>query len=398
MSRRDRARVKDAFVRAIRRFDLAGRTAAAVDDVSDRAPGGVLVIAIGKAAPAMARGAASRLRSARGIVVVTDGTPCALDRRRFEIHRAGHPLPDARSLRAAARILERARAHEGALVVLVSGGASALVCAPVAGLSLENKRAVVRRLLRADASIEELNVVRRHLSRIKGGGLLRVARGAVFTVIASDVLGGGLHDVGSGISVVDPTSVRDARRVARRRGLGELPFVETCKAPPPGVLTSARVVASPELFARAVADELRRKGLRVRVGSPQSGSVDALAHEYEKLSRTLARGEARVFSAEPVVRVRASRPGRGGRSSHLAALVAPRLAPGVVFLAGASDGADGSSRAAGAVVDATCTFVDRDRALARFDTAPLHERAGTAIVTGATGINFADVHILARLE
>jgi hydroxypyruvate reductase len=297
---------------------------------------------------------------------------------------------------AGERLLDLVSRHEGRVLVLISGGASALVCAPVKGISLERKRAVVRRLVADDATIAEINVVRRHLSRIKGGGLLRVARGEVRTIVASDVIGGAPHDVGSGISVLDPTTVADAKRVARRRRLGALPFRETCKKAPLGITLRTRVAASPEQFARALARELRREGLRTSVGAPKTGSVASLVVEYEGLAEMLGPEEAIVFSAEPVLAVRA-RPGRGGRSTHLAALLAPRLAPGVVFLAGATDGVDGSSETAGAVVDAACALPGRDRAIARFDTGALHRRAKTALLIGPTGLNFADVHVLARL-
>jgi hydroxypyruvate reductase len=389
--RRDRARVRRAFFGGLRAMDIPGRVAAAIPP---RLGGDVLVLAVGKAAPAMAAGALRRLHRARCVVVTTDGTPCALDRRRVHALRAGHPLPDARSVRAARRLLDAVATHEGPLVLLVSGGASALVCAPAPGVTLAQKRRVVAALLAGGASIAEVNVVRRHLSRIKGGGLLRAARGRVVTLVVSDVVGGATHDVGSGLGVPDPTSVREAARVARRYGLGALPFVETlARAPVP---LRARVVASPQALARAVAARLRAQGLRARVVAPSTGSVEAAAARYARMSRALRPGHALVAAAEPTVRIAARRPGRGGRSSHLALLLAPRLAPGVVFLAGASDGVDGASGAAGAVVDATCDFPDRARALAAYDSATLHRRAGTALVTGPTGLNLADVHVLAR--
>jgi hydroxypyruvate reductase len=382
---RARARLRDAFLRAVASIDPA--------DVGDlRGIAAPLVVAVGKAAPAMARGVLARCADVRGIVVTTDATRCALPRARFEVLRAGHPLPDARSVRAAARVMDRVRAHEGPVVFCISGGASALLCAPVEGVTLAQKRAITRRLLAAGATITEMNVVRRHLSRVKGGGLLRLARGRTRTKILSDVIDGGLEDIGSGPTVVDPTTAARARAIAKRFGLGALPFVETLKRAGPD--HRAEIVAGPDSLARAVARELRGLGLRPRVLPPSRAPVDAFVAEYTRIAATLRPGQALVRAAEPSVRITAAKPGRGGRSTHLAALLARRLPAGVLFLAGASDGADGTSRTAGAVVD-RC-FHPTPGALERFDTAPDHRRAETAILTGPTGVNLADVHVLAR--
>jgi hydroxypyruvate reductase len=161
-----------------------------------------------------------------------------------------------------------------------------------------------------------------------------------------------------------------------------------------------RVLASPEDLAKAVARELRGSGFAVRVVRSSVGSPADLTRDYAARARALRPGEAVVRAAEPSLRVDAARPGRGGRSTHLATLVATALPEGVAFLAGASDGVDGTSGTAGAVVDASlarrASPAAIARALAWFDTAPLLERAAMALDTGPTGTNFADIHVLAR--
>jgi hydroxypyruvate reductase len=307
---------------------------------------------------------------------------------------AGHPLPDARSVRAAEACLELvSRPGDARIVVLVSGGASALVCAPAPGITLADKRAVTRVMLASGATVQEINIVRKHLSRIKGGGLARAAAPReVVTLVASDVIGGAASDVGSGPSVIDRSTVREARALLRRHApdYASLPLVATLahdRRP-----LRARILASPEKLAQAVA-----RLLPANLLAASQADVDELAAEYVARAQRLRPGEAIVRAAEPSVVV-PKRAGKGGRSSHLAALVGRTLPPGVAFAAIATDGIDGASGTAGAIVDARLAAdPDLVRAIERFDTGPLHQRAGTALPAKPSGHNLADLHILARL-
>ena len=388
-----RAALARAFADALRSIDLP----AIVRRELRVLPRDTRVVAIGKASPAMVRGALDVLHdTARLVVIAPDDTPndCAIDPR-VTLLRAAHPIPDARSVAAADRALAFVRGSACTLVLL-SGGASSLVCAPHADSSLETKRDVTRALLASGASIGEINTVRRHLSRIKGGGLARAAApGRVITRIVSDVLGDALHAIGSGPTVADPTTIDDARAILARYApaFAAIPLHESEKDLG---ASDARIVASPATFADAVVHALF-PAFRARLLPPSIADVDALAAEYASLARALAPGEAIVRSAEPALRV-APTAGRGGRCAHLAARVALDLPRDVAFLAGASDGVDGSTNAAGASVD-SATFPDRasvHAALAAFDTGALHASHGSALFLGPTGLNFTDVHILAR--
>lgn len=399
-----RGELEDVLERALERLDPAARVAAELPRAIRRGDRPVSVVAIGKAAPAMAAGVlASRAEAIRDVLVVTsDGTDVSnLEADgRVEVLRSGHPLPDRRSVVAANRCLQRARAvaHQaGLLLVLVSGGASALVCAPAAGIRLRDKQDVTRAMLASGASIQEINVVRRHLSRIKGGGLARAAHPAsVVTLVLSDVIGGTVADVGSGPSVGDRSSVARARRLLLRYAarFGELPLVATGPAPN---VRSARIVASPEELARVVASELRTRGIRARVLAPSQRSVNELASEYVARARRLRPGTAIVRAAEPSLEVPAGA-GQGGRSTHLAALVGLDLPRGAMFLAAATDGVDGASRTGGAIVDRSLVVALGERAirraLDRYDTGKLHVSAATALPLRPSGQNLADVHIL----
>jgi hydroxypyruvate reductase len=374
------------------------------------------VIAVGKAAVPMYQGAIKGLGQAgasvrEALVVAPDLAVLLPSSMSVKCMHASHPLPDRRSVRAAEHALtlchRAGRSGAGRLLVLVSGGTSALLAKPATGVTLAQKKKLVDGLLRAGATIQEINLVRRHLSAVKGGGLLRASgRAPLVTLIVSDVLGDAPWDIGSGPSSPDPTTRKEAYAVLHQR-LPSAPKVtlrETLKPRvrrPGGATTTTEVVASPSWFAMEVAGLLRKEGLRTRVLSPSNDDVQAMADEYVQCARNMAPGSALVRPAEPSLRV-ADMHGRGGRSSHLAALLAARLPPGVVFLAGATDGADGSSGAAGAAVHrGSFRSLGESavlRALAAFDTGPLHSRAGTLIrALRPSGVNFADVHVLARV-
>lgn len=395
------------------------------------------VIAMGKAAPAMAAGAIARWGDGVGrcLVIAPRGTDvralelaarAARITHRVRVMRGGHPLPDTGSLRAADACLDLARGPVGrgaapgrhAVLVLVSGGASALVCAPIAGVSLDDKRAITRAMLASGAPIEDVNVVRKHLSRIKGGGLLRAASGSpVVTLIASDVVGGDPSSVGSGPSVPDPSRVRTARRLLLRwaPSFADVPLAETLLPESRGARGArARIIVSPEELARTFAMALRSEGIRARVLPPSVAEAASLAEEYLACA---SRASRRGLAAGPVAFIRAAEPsvsvppraGRGGRSTHLAALVGRALghlalARGtrLTFAALATDGVDGVSGTGGAVVDASWSARVRrrlgasalDHALGRFDTGPLHVTVGSAIPGGPSGHNLADLHVL----
>jgi glycerate 2-kinase len=396
---------RGAFLQAVEGFDL-GRLVALGLPPRPPARARVRVLAVGKAAKVMAEGALRvwKGRVEAGLVVVPDGTKAELDDVRFDVVRAGHPLPDARSVEAAerARVLAASEAKD-LLLVLVSGGASALLCAPIEGVTLDDKVEVTRALLASGAPIRDINTVRRHLSRIKGGGLTRAAWPCrVLALVASDVIEGGVEDVGSGPTAPDSTAEEDARLVLSRWApeLSRLPLGETLKPDDPVARRQrAKVIAQPNDFANAVAEALRNEGYRARTLSPTNDDAAKLAQEYLRLADGLPSRTAWVRAAEPRLAVTTSSPGNGGRATHIAALMGRELPDGLVFLAGASDGVDGSSGLAGAAVDADFRTLGDARiaaAIRAFDTASLHAEAGTGIALGPTGKNFADVHVLLR--
>lgn len=399
--------VRRAFDEAVRGFSLRALVREALPPLPPKRAV-VRVVAVGKAAVPMMEGALDRWpdRIERGLVVTVEPAAMPALPAHVELLVASHPIPDARSAAAAERALDLVRGLGTAdlVVALVSGGASSLVSAPPEGASLEDKRALVRRLLESGATIREVNVVRRHASRIKGGRLAEAAgRARVLTLAVSDVIGGDVHDIGSGPSVPDPTTLADARAVLRRFAPdleARLPLTESLKldAAP---RWRARVIAGPTPFAESVCAQMKRSGVTaLRVLPPEEGDAESIARRRLEQARALAPGEAIVIPCEPTLRLPAEH-GRGGRAGWVALRAMAELPDDVVLLCGATDGADGSSGSAGAIVSAVdraaCDPGAIERALAAFDDGPFHAALGTRIEGRATGANFADVHVLARL-
>lgn len=351
-----------AFREVIARCDPARRTADAALGLGLAGP--VWIAAVGKAARAMASGAASVVPVAGGLVVVPEGVPAAPLPPSLAIREAAHPVPDARSEAAGRALLALAASvpRDGTLLALVSGGASALAAVPAPGLTLAAKVARVQALAAQGAPIAELNRLRTSLSAIKGGRLAAACPGRVVTVVVSDVVGDDLAVVGSG-----PTIPCD--RAVLASGLSTL-------------AAAAAAVTGGTIATAALAGDL----------DTVHGTVSAQLRD-DTVQCTVSVGEPTV--ALP------ARPGRGGRMRHLALLVARDLAgvPGWRLLAAGSDGIDGTPDAAGAIVDGEtwAKVPDGDGALARFDSGTALAAAGCALVTGPTGVNHADLIVAIRL-
>jgi glycerate 2-kinase len=390
--------------------------------------GRLVVLAAGKAASRMARAAEARLgdRLSESLAVDTsDSVPL----RRTPRLVAGHPVPDERGFAAAAAVeaLARGLGKHDLLLVLLSGGASALLPAPVAGVSLVDKAAVTSLLLRAGARIEELNAVRKHLSRLKGGGLARAAGEArVVTLALSDVIGDDVSTIASGPTAPDPTTYAEALAVLRRRGVleaappavrrhleagaaGRLP-----ETPKPGDAlfrrVTTRVVGSNRLSVEAAARTARREGLRTLIlttrleGEAREASRALLSvlRECAEEGRPLAPPACLLCGGETTVTVVG--PGHGGRNQELVVAAADGLAAfprHAVVASLATDGVDGRSEAAGGVVDEESAH--RARALglapaaaflAENDSRGYLASLGDLILTGPTGTNVMDLTLL----
>jgi hydroxypyruvate reductase len=392
--------LEGALARALSSIDLRARVRDATK--SGMPDGPARILAIGKASGAMVHGALDALdgRLTKALVILPQDAPHPPEDARLDVRHGSHPLPDERSVAAGRAALSFV--HDGGSepwLALVSGGASALAFVPVHAGELADAVAAMRALLVSGATVREVNVVRRHGSRAHGGAL---AAPGMLTLLASDVIGGRPFDIGSGPTVVDPSSCDDARAILRRFAPQHagLSLVETAKSRG-GDARFAReplVVVAPGDLAEALARELVSIGFVSQVASPTTADLARVAAETIDLARALGPGEAVVRSAEPSITADPRRAGAGGRCTHLAALVARDLPCGVTFLAAASDGVDGPSGTAGAIVSRE-SFADAaavEAALAAFDTGALHRAAGTALPRHPTALNLTDLHALVR--
>lgn len=390
-----------------------------------RLDGRLVLIAAGKAACTMTRAAEAVLGDRLDAALVVD-TSASAPLRRARLLLAGHPIPDAGGVRAA-REVERLCTSLGprdTLLVLLSGGASALLPAPAPGVSLRDKAAVTRLLLRSGAGIDELNMVRKHLSRLKGGGLVRAAAPArIVTLALSDVVGDDPAVIASGPTVPDPTTYADALSVLRRRRLlrrvpasvrahllaGERGARPETPKPGDALFRNAHtaVLGSGQTSVNAAAAEARRRGFRTRILTTRlTGEAREVAPGLIALLRKAqasARGRVCLLAAgETTVTVRGT--GRGGRNQEMAvaALRPLEAMPGPAVLASlATDGIDGKSAAAGGVADHTSLDRARQLALAPPETFLQHNDSeallaalGDLLLTGPTGTNVADVVVL----
>ena len=380
------------------------------------AAGRTLVLGAGKAAARMAEAAeAAWGAAARGLVLVPYGYGAPT--RFIEVVEAAHPVPDAAGRAAAARAIDMA-AELGAddrLVVLLSGGASALWALPTAGVSLAEKQEINRALLRSGAKIQEMNTVRKHLSRLKGGRLAEAAFPCpVLTLAVSDVPGDDPSAIGSGPTVGDPTTLQDARGVLARYGIVPPPAVAAALADPasespkPGdprlARAQYRLVLTPRQMIEAVAAEAARLGFEpVLLGDELQGEAREVAVEHARLAREAAHGGRRaafISGGELDVTGAASGPGGRCREYLLAMAVALDGEPDVRAAALDTDGIDGAGGQAGAVIGsdtlarARAAGLDLRAMLDAHASGAAFEALDDHVVTGPTRTNLSDLRIV----
>jgi len=378
--------------------------------------GRLVVIGAGKASAAMARAVEDHWAGPlEGLVITRYGyaVPC----NRIEIVEAAHPVPDAAGLAATRRMLELVKSlgEDDLVLCLISGGGSALLNAPMEGLSLEDKQAVNRALLHSGATITEMNCIRRHLSEVKGGRLAAACHPArVVSLLLSDVPGDDPIDIASGPTVADPTTCADALAIVDRYGIALPPNVREVlesgrgESIKPGderlANSSATIIAAPQMALEAAAAVAREAGVATHI---LGDSLEGEARDAGKLMAGITRQVARrdqpfsrpcvlLSGGETTVTVRGD--GRGGRNVEflLALALALNGEPGVVALAGDTDGVDGAEEIAGAVVTpdtlarAWALGMPPAESLARNDAHGFFEALGDSVITGPTLTNVND--------
>ena len=385
----------------------------------DPPPGRCVVIGAGKAAAAMAAAVEAAWPEVplSGVVVVPygHGAPC----RRIAVREASHPVPDANSVAAAEEVLAAVGGlgPDDLVLALVSGGGSAVLCLPAAGLTLADKQATGRLLLASGLDIRTINAVRRRLSGIKGGKLAAAAAPArIVTLAISDIPGDDSAAIASGPTVADPQADADLSGVAERLG-PSLPASVRALLARPGAAVSTGNAAAPILIATpagalaAAAQAARAAGIEpVILGDALEGESRELARAMAARIREVDRATVLLSGGETTVTIGAGPAGRGGRNSEFLLALACTLQgrPSVWALAADTDGEDGASLgAAGALCTpdtlarAAAVGLDPLACLAAHDSGSLFARLGDLVVTGPTRTNVNDfraVLILPRHE
>jgi len=383
----------------------------------------IYVIGAGKAGASMARAAERVLgrRISGGLINVKYGHVAKL--RRIELNECGHPVPDERGVAGAARIAQIAAdaQKDDAVVCLISGGGSALMPLPAEPVTLEEKQAVTRLLLACGANIHEINTIRKHISRIKGGQLARLASpAAVESLLLSDVIGDDLDVIGSGPTAPDASSFRDAAAILEKYGIyGQAPASvrerlergirgEIPETPKPGDPIFRRVrntvVGSNRLALAAAERRARELGYRTLVlASEIQGETREIARMHAAIAREVVLASKPVKAPACIITggettVTLKGAGLGGRNQEFvlaAAMDVAGLENVVVFSAG-TDGSDGPTDAAGAVADGHT--LERNPEARRFleenDSYHYFEPLGDLVITGPTNTNVMDVRLV----
>jgi hydroxypyruvate reductase len=391
--------------------------------------GRIVVVGAGKASARMAQALEHQLgaRIDAGLVVVKYGH--AAPTKAIRIVEAGHPIPDAAGLQVSRMILGLVKTltADDLLIVLLSGGASSLLPAPVPGISLKDKQQTTKLLLRSGATIHEINAVRKHLSYVKGGQLAAATPARVAAVILSDVIGNDLGTIGSGPTAPDPTTFQEAWEIVSRYGVSRTIPLSVRRRLEAGMKRGVAETPKPRdpLFGRvdniligdnqaavdAVVASAKQQGLGTLVLSTTlTGEARELAKMFGAMAREIAaqgrpiqRPCCVIAGGEPTVTIRGE--GTGGRAQEFALAAAAEIAglPNIWVAGFATDGTDGPTSVAGAVVDggtvarAHRSKLSLSRALLDNDAYPVFEKLRGHIVTGPTGTNVNDLYLLLAL-
>lgn len=404
------------FLRALyaRAVEVADPMRTLAQNLPPRPKGAIFAIGAGKASARMAEALEAAWGPLEGLVITRYGY--TRPTKGIEIIEAAHPLPDQRGHQASLQMLEKLAAlpHDTFVVALISGGASALLSAPISGLSLADKQAINSALLASGAPISQMNILRKHLSQVKGGQLAAAAYPAqMLSLMISDVPGDDPAFIGSGPTIGDPSTPEDALKVAQLWGIA-LP--EAAKAAlmagsgvkrPDDIQLSRvqnRIIAAPRQSLEAAADLARAAGIRVQIlGDALEGEARDVARVQAQLARALARGRrpkepALLLLSGGELTVTKRGDGIGGPNAEfaLALLLELQGAPRIYALACDTDGVDGTAEVAGATIapDSLARAADigleANAMLANNDAHSFFAALGDQVIPGPTLTNVND--------
>ena len=404
-----------AFLRALfdRAVEVADPMRSLAAHLPERPPGRVVVVGAGKASARMAEAVEAAWGPCEGLVITRYGyaRPC----KGIEIVEAAHPVPDAAGVAATARMrrLLEGLGDEDFVLALISGGASALLVEPAGGISLADQQAVTEALLASGAPIGEMNTVRKHISRVKGGQLAVAAYPArMLALLISDVPGDDPAMIGSGPTVGDGSTIDEARAILDRHGIAPPPSVSEVLAARSGVLapdhprlsrSESRIFAAPSQSLDAAATLAREAGVRVRfLGDALEGEAREVATDHAALATSLRKEAPILLISGGELTVTRTGSGIGGPNAEYALALAIALAgaPGIHAIACDTDGVDGGAEIAGALVGPETLAAIRKAgrnpvaALADNDSHGVLSAIGASVITGPTLTNVNDLRAI----
>jgi glycerate 2-kinase len=411
-----------------RRLQLDGQILHAGERLYNLANHGDLyVVGAGKATARMALAVEALLgeRVAGGIVIVKRGHSVPL--KKLEVVEAGHPIPDQAGVNGTETIIRLlGRTQKTDLILcLISGGASALLACPVAGLSLHDKQQTTQALLNCGARIQEVNAIRKHISRVKGGRLAELAYpSTVLSLILSDVIDDSIDNIGSGPTAPDSSTFADCLSIIDRYSVGKIipvavrsllekgaaeEIVDTPKAGDP-IFQKVQnlIVGNNQLALVAAKEKAEALGYNTLVlSSSTEGEARRVAIDHAAMARDVLSGSRPIHppaciisGGETTVAIQGD--GLGGRNQEFALAAAIEIdgLKGVVVLSGGTDGTDGPTDAAGGIVDGTTVQRARDKGLdarsylERNDSYPFLKTVGDLLITGPTLTNVMDLRLV----
>jgi len=378
--------------------------------------GDLFVVGFGKAACPMAKAIEDTMlnRIEEGVIVTKYGHSFPL--KKIKVFEAGHPVPDENSVKASLKILEVAREvkNDDTLLVLISGGGSSLFALPEDGITLEDKIKTYKLLLSCGAKIHEINTVRKHISKVKGGKFVKNIEGKVIALIISDVVGDNLDVIASGPTVKDPTTFKDAYKVLEKYNLlNKIPSSvkehielgmkglkeETLKEDPPNVYNY--IILSNRIVCERLAEFCRRFGYDVHIitttlegeAREVATAFGSMIQEICKYNRPFRKPCILIAGGEMTVSLE-DKVGKGGPNHEFALSIVKKIAGlNVTVIAFDSDGIDGNTDSAGAIVNGD-TFdvlkakgIDVDEYLKKHDSYEAIKIANSLIHTGPTRTN-----------
>lgn len=363
----------------------------------------IWLVAMGKAADTMAKSVHGIISSDGGLVIIPKNYAPQFRNKKFQTINAGHPTPNKNSVLAAKKITSFLQnVNKSDLVVfLVSGGASALVCAPF-GIGLSQKTSITRTLLESGASISEINTIRKHLSAIKGGRLLESLQCQAISYVMSDVVGDDLGSIGSGITYCDKSTFSDCLGIISKYGLaqkipktalnilqsgaaGKIP--ETPKSPK----IPNQIIATNSDCLGVMAKKAKSLGYSTKIHSGVSDDVSIAAKKILKKAN-LQKNNCLVFGGEATVTLAGS--GKGGRNQELVLHMITNLKQNAIVASIGTDGIDGNTKHAGAIFDHKIPKDVAKPYLQNNDSSLFFKKFGGLITLGPTHSNLLDVGLV----